>query len=129
MTAPQRAETKRRLPKLPIQRELIGDAIARGEVPNPCYLFWADTCLIKVYNDGLTHADVQAYNLTQSQSPSDFTAFIYNGAADENYMTVSREVELVENQDVEGLVNFGISDVRLVDNSEDWFPRLQYYFK
>lgn len=85
--------------------------------------------MMKVYDDGETHAEIQAYNLSQSQTPSDFTAFIYEGNIEDDYMTIMKPGKTIDNADAESLYGFGIDDLSLVDNSEDWFSRLQYYFE
>lgn len=127
--APQSAETTRKLQVVPVPLEQIYMALAEGDLPNPCYLWWDGIAMLKVWDDGENHVDVQVCNLTEAQTPDACYPYVCSSVNVDNVVTISRSFTCRDETDVESdLLDIGLRNVRLVDNSEDWFPRLQYYF-
>lgn len=114
---------------LPMRVGEIGQAVSTGDLPNPCFIIWDATCLMKVYADEEVHADIQVCNYTPTQTPDNCTPFLYdNTIGSDDIMTISRTGMCLEESSVEDLLGFGINQIHVVDNSEDWFTRLQYWF-
>ena len=107
----------------------IKQAVEEGDLPNPCYLLWHGTAMLKVWNDGETHVDAQVCNLSGQQTPDACFPYVCSGVVVDNVYIISRLFTCRDETDIESdLKDIGLRNVRLVDNSEDWFPRLQYYF-
>lgn len=85
--------------------------------------------MLKVWDNGEGHVDVQVCNLSTAQTPDACYPYICSSVIKDNVVTIRRSFTCRDETDVESdLLDVGLKNVRLVDNSEDWFTRLQYYF-
>lgn len=104
-------------------------AVASGEMPNPCYMLWDGMAMVKlVYDDGV-HAEVQVCGDPNTQEATACNPYICESSEGDGICTISRSFRCGNAVDViTDLDSIDFYPVRLVNNSEDWFPRLQYYF-
>ena len=85
--------------------------------------------MLKVWDDGEAYVDAQVCNLSSAQTPDACFPYVCSSDVVDNVDTISRLFTCKDETDIEtDLIGIGLRNVRLVDNSEDWFPRLQYYF-
>lgn len=85
--------------------------------------------MLKVWDDGDNHVDVQVCNLSGAQTPDACNPYVCQSVEGDSEATISRSFTCRGETDVESdLLDIKLTNIRLVDNSEDWFPRLQYYF-
>ena len=126
---PQSTQTTRVLPLIPVSLNSVAQAISIGDMPNPSYLYWAATAMCRVSWDGGAHVEVQVCGDLTAQSPDACYPYICNWRFDGDALIIDKVLTCLDESDVESvLLSNNFDDVTLVDNSEDWFPRLQYYF-
>lgn len=86
--------------------------------------------MIKVWDDGQTNTEVQVCGSPSSQVPSACNPYICESEEGDNVCTIKRSFRCNTEWDVEqDLLDNNFREVKLVDNREDWFARLQYYFE
>lgn len=86
--------------------------------------------MMKVYKNEEIHADIQVCNFTPSQTPEVCTPYLYEGNIDiDDIMSISRTGMCLQESSVVDMEVFGVNQIHIVDNSEDWFTRLQYWFE
>lgn len=85
--------------------------------------------MLKVWDDGANHVDAQVCNLSPAQTPHACFPYVCDSEEVDGVDIISRSFRCGDEIDIEtDLLNNKLTNIRLVDNSEDWFPRLQYYF-
>ena len=85
--------------------------------------------MCRVSWDGGAHVEVQVCGDLTAQSPDACYPYICNWRFDGDALIIDKVLTCLDESDVESvLLSNNFDDVTLVDNSEDWFPRLQYYF-
>lgn len=128
--APQSAETTRIIPRIPVNLALVTQAIAVGDMPNPCYLLWAGAAMIKVSDMGQTVTQIQVCGEPGSQSPNACHPYVCESRVEGDDYKISRSFQCRDESDIkDDLEENNFVNIELVDNQEDWFPRLQYYFE
>lgn len=127
---PQSTETTRVIPILPVELSDVEQALIDGDIPNPCYMLWDGVCFIRVSYDVAISTQIQVCGDPDQQDASSCNPYVCESTKIEDDLKIERSFKCGTDIDVETrLFDGGLSNIGIVNNSEDWFPRLQYYFQ
>lgn len=98
-------------------------------MPNPCYMLWQDMCMIRLSYDDDLITQIQVCGDPEQQDANLCNPYVCESTEIEDACIIKRSFRCGSDKDCESdLIGIGFRNVEVVDNSEDWFPRLQYYF-
>lgn len=85
--------------------------------------------MCRVSWDGGAHVEVQVCGDLTAQSPDACFPYVCGSRLEGDALIIDKLFTCLAETDVESdLLGNNFDDVVLVNNNEDWFPRLQYYF-
>lgn len=86
--------------------------------------------MIKVSDDGVNHTEIQVCGDPNTQTADACHPYVCEGKFEDDNYTISRSFQCLDvinlKDDLEG-TNF--TNIALVNNSEDWFSRINYWFE
>ena len=127
---PQSTETTRIIPRIPFDLDLVTQAIAAGDMPNPCYLLWAGVAMIKVTDVDRTKTQIQVCGDPGTQTPNACHPYVCESRVEGDDYRISRTFQCLDERDIKNdLEGNNFVNIELVDNQEDWFARIQYFFE